>query len=88
MSSIPRSGRALRRSRSNRIVGGVCGGIAHYLGLDPLLIRLFFVLIAIAMGSGLLLYLLLWVLIPLESPEDASAGGRIVNPGGTAASGS
>ncbi len=67
MASIPRHERVLRRSRSDRILGGVCGGIAHYFGVDPLLIRLIFIVAAIAMGSGLLLYVLLWVLVPEET---------------------
>lgn len=73
MATIPRSERLLRRSRSDRIVGGVCGGLATYLGVDALLVRLVFVLFAITAGAGLLLYVLLWVLMPLE---DATAGGR------------
>lgn len=74
MGSIPREERLLRRSRSDRIVGGVCGGLAHYLDVDPLLVRVVFLAIAILAGSGLLLYLLLWVLIPLETHEDADVG--------------
>lgn len=88
MATIPSPERLLRRSRSDRILGGVCGGIAHYLAIDTLLVRLFFIVIAIAMGSGVVLYLLLWLLIPAESAETAQAGGRIVKPGKTRAAGS
>jgi phage shock protein C len=54
----------ITRSRSERAVAGVAGGIAAYLGLDPVLIRLLFVLLAFANGFGALLYLVLWLLLP------------------------
>ena len=58
----------LYRSRTNRWLAGVCGGLGQYLGLDPTVIRVLFVLLALVVGGGLLLYLLLWIIIPLE-PE-------------------
>lgn len=63
------SGRPLRRSRNNRIIAGVIGGLADYLGLDPTLSRVVYVLISIfsAAFPGILVYILLWLLIP---PED------------------
>jgi phage shock protein C len=56
----------LRRSVADRWVGGVCGGIAEYLGLDPTLVRVVYVLLAIfsAAFPGILVYLVLWFLIP------------------------
>jgi phage shock protein C len=56
----------LLRSRTDSMVGGVCGGLARYLGVDPTLVRLIFVLIALAPGPGLLVYLALWIVIPAE----------------------
>lgn len=56
----------LRRSRTDRVLGGVAGGVAHYFGVDPVLIRLGFVLLVIAGGSGLLIYLIAWLIIPEE----------------------
>jgi len=56
----------LVRSRKDRMIAGVCGGLGDYLEIDPLWIRLFFVLLLFATGSGLLLYLILWILIPEE----------------------
>lgn len=76
MSTIPLQRKPLRRSRSHRILGGVCGGLADYVGTDPLLMRVIFVLFGILAGSGLLLYLLLWVLIPAEGVESAPGGAR------------
>lgn len=60
----------LYRSRFNSIFGGVAGGIAEYLNIDPLIIRLLFVLMAL-WGGGILLYIILWIVLPLEefSPE-------------------
>lgn len=57
----------LRRSTSDRWVGGVCGGLAAFTGMDSWLWRLVFVLAFIAAGVGFVLYLALWILVPLES---------------------
>jgi phage shock protein PspC (stress-responsive transcriptional regulator) len=56
----------LRRSRSDRWVGGVCGGLAQATGLAPWLWRLAFVLFTFFGGAGLLVYLLLWIFVPQE----------------------
>jgi phage shock protein PspC (stress-responsive transcriptional regulator) len=55
---------ALRRSGTDRMAGGVCGGLAEYSGIDPLLWRVGFVGLTVAGGAGILIYLLLWVLMP------------------------
>jgi phage shock protein C len=62
----------LYRSRTDSMLGGVCGGLGQYLGIDPILIRLFLVLLTIGGGSGVLIYLVLWIVIPLEG-EGAGA---------------
>ena len=54
----------LRRSRTEKLLGGVCGGLAEYSGIDPLLWRVGFVGLTVAGGAGLLVYVLLWVLMP------------------------
>jgi len=54
----------LRRSRRDKLIFGVCGGLGDYFGVDPLLIRLAFVLISLAGGSGILAYLILAVVLP------------------------
>jgi phage shock protein PspC (stress-responsive transcriptional regulator) len=56
----------LYRSRTQRMIGGVCGGLANYLNADPTLIRLLMVLFALAGGPGLIAYLILWIVVPLE----------------------
>ena len=56
----------LTRSRTERWIGGVCGGIGNYFNLDPTIIRVVFVLAALILGGGLLIYLILWLIIPLR----------------------
>jgi phage shock protein C len=52
------------RSTTNRMLGGVCAGIAEYYQLDPTLVRVAFVLLALLGGPGILLYLILLLVIP------------------------
>jgi phage shock protein PspC (stress-responsive transcriptional regulator) len=60
--------RPLRRSRRHRIVAGVCGGLAEWLGWRPLAVRVLFVLVgALPFLSGVLVYAVLWLLIPEEA---------------------
>jgi phage shock protein C len=58
--------RKLYRSRSNRQVAGVCGGLAQYFNLDATLIRILFVVLAVLGGSGLVLYVAMWIIVPNE----------------------
>jgi phage shock protein C len=62
--------RRLYRSRTERKIAGVCGGLALYLGADPVIPRIAWVVFALAAGTGLLAYLICWLIIPLE-PETA-----------------
>ena len=54
------------RSRTNKILGGVAGGIAEYFEIDPVWIRLLFVLMLFAGGFGIIAYIVCWLIIPLE----------------------
>ena len=57
----------LYRSRKDKVIGGVCGGIAAYLEVDPVVVRLVWaILTVISMGMGILAYLVAWVIIPEE----------------------
>lgn|SRR5690606_32213876 len=56
----------LRRSTEDKVIGGVCGGLGAYFGLDPIWFRLAFVVLAVGGGSGVLIYLLAWLLIPAQ----------------------
>ena len=59
----------LQRSRSDKVIGGVAGGLADYSGIDVVLWRVAFVALALLGGSGVLFYLVLWVLMPAASPN-------------------
>jgi phage shock protein C len=63
--------RRLYRSRSDRKLAGVCGGLAQFFGLDPTLIRVLFVVLAVLGGSGILIYLAMWIMVP-NQPQDAA----------------
>jgi phage shock protein PspC (stress-responsive transcriptional regulator) len=54
----------LYRSGNDRILGGVCGGIGEYFGLDPVLVRLGWIIFSIIFGAGILAYLIAWIIIP------------------------
>ena len=56
----------LYRSRKDKILGGVCGGIANYLGVDPVIIRFVWILFALAYGTGIIAYIIAWIIIPQE----------------------
>jgi phage shock protein C len=58
--------RKLYRSTTNRQVAGVCGGLAEYFNLDATLVRVLFVLLAVLGGSGLVLYVAMWIIVPKE----------------------
>lgn len=61
------SGRTLRRSHSNRLIAGVCGGLATFFGIDVIWFRIAFVIAAIPGGvPGILAYLACWLIIPSE----------------------
>ena len=62
----------LFRSRDERMISGVCGGIAKYFNIDPTLVRLVFVVLALAGGPGLLAYIVLAIVVP-EQPVDYEA---------------
>lgn len=61
--------RRLVRSRRDRMIGGVCGGVARYLDVDPVLLRIAAVALALSGGAGVLAYIVAWIVIP-EADED------------------
>jgi phage shock protein C len=54
----------LYRDTKNKVIGGVCSGIAEYLNVDPVIIRLLWVIAILAWGAGILAYLIAWIIIP------------------------
>jgi phage shock protein C len=56
--------RKLYRSQSQRMLAGVCGGLAEYFNIDATVMRVLFLILAVFGGSGLVLYLLMWIVVP------------------------
>ena len=73
---------AMRRSRHDRKIAGVAGGLGRWAGIDPLVFRILFVVLAIFGGSGLLLYALGWLLVP-DDGQDRSEGQRLLHGRGS-----
>jgi phage shock protein PspC (stress-responsive transcriptional regulator) len=59
------------------MIAGVCGGLGEYLGVDPVWLRLFFVLLLFATGFGFWAYLILWIIVPEEGRESATPGDTV-----------
>lgn len=66
----------IRRSTDDNVIAGVCGGLGRYFGVDPVFFRLAFVVLAIGGGSGVLLYIVAWLIIPEEKPDEEVATGQ------------
>ena len=66
---MPEGSRPLRKSK-NRMIAGVCGGIAEWLGWDPTLVRVLYVLVSIFSLAfpGVLVYIILWIVMPKPEP--------------------
>ena len=71
-------GKILYRSHTERVIGGVCGGLARYFSIDPVLVRLGFVALGLINGLGVLIYLVMWLVVPdgVEAEELAALGER------------
>ena len=59
----------LYRSRKNQVIGGVAAGVAEYFDIDPTIVRIAWALLAIAWGTGILIYLICWLVIPVNPNE-------------------
>jgi phage shock protein C len=81
MPPIPPHGeRPLRRSRTDKVVAGVCGGLGRQLDVDPVLLRIAFVVLALADGVGILLYNVAAIVIPQEPPGEPAVPARPSDP--------
>lgn len=72
--------RRLTRNRRKAVCGGVAAGFADHFNVDPVLVRLAFILLAFANGIGVLFYIICWVIMPTEeagAPEEASQGAKV-----------
>jgi phage shock protein PspC (stress-responsive transcriptional regulator) len=76
-----RAEKKLFRDPDDKIIGGVCSGVAHYFGIQPLWLRLLLVFTIIYFGAGLLLYIILWIVIPKanNSSEKLAMKGKPIN---------
>ncbi len=68
----PQPPRKLERSKSNRVLGGVCGGVANYLNMDPTLVRVLTVVISLFTGVPVILYIIALFVIPEEGSQPAT----------------
>jgi phage shock protein PspC (stress-responsive transcriptional regulator) len=64
--------RKLYRSSSDRMISGVCGGLAEHFEIDPTLVRVIFIVLALMSGVGVIIYLALALLVPSQGKEDKS----------------
>ena len=62
----------LTRSSNDKVIAGVAGGIASYLGIDPILVRIGFLILLFASGIGFPIYVILWVVMPLDDGKKES----------------
>lgn len=69
--------RMLYRSRTNSMLGGVCGGLAEYFRMDATLVRLLFILFAVITGVAIAAYFVLWLVVPEEGRATANLGERV-----------
>ena len=67
----------LARSRDLRMVGGVAGGIATYFAIDPVIVRLAFVLLTLLNGIGAIIYLVLWLIVPNEDSVNIDSRAQV-----------
>jgi phage shock protein PspC (stress-responsive transcriptional regulator) len=74
--------RRLYRSRDDRMIAGVCGGLARYFGIDPVIVRVAAVALVFAGGAGLLAYLAAWLLVPDEAKGAEGGAGRTATVAG------
>jgi phage shock protein PspC (stress-responsive transcriptional regulator) len=69
----------LYRSATDRQIAGVAGGLAEYFNVDPTLVRIVFLLLLFGMGNGVLIYIILWAIIPEEEDVRAMNTGKRKN---------
>jgi phage shock protein C len=70
----------LTRSRNKKVIAGIAGGLGEYLNIDPIIIRIIIVLITIFHGIGLLIYIIMWIVIPEESYNDFFTENKFEEP--------
>ncbi len=61
---MPEKIKRLYRSEKNKVLGGVCGGLGEYFGIDPVIIRILWVVFCLMYGAGIIAYIIAWAIIP------------------------
>ncbi len=56
----------LKRSKTNKVIAGVCGGVGEYFNIDPVIIRIIMLILVLGAGTGVVAYLIAWLVIPEE----------------------
>lgn len=79
-SAPPHVGRRLYRSVRDKKIGGVCAGVAEYLGVDPSIVRVIWLCFVLGGGVGVVAYLLMWFILPLEDPQPVHYPAATANP--------
>lgn len=69
----------LTRNETDRMIAGVCGGLAAYLNIDSVLVRLAFIILFFASGIGFPIYLILWVIMPSEAGSSGRSGSEVLH---------
>lgn len=71
----------LTRSRTNKMIAGICGGLGEYLDVDPTIVRVVFIALVLANGMGLLAYVAMWLIVPEEGETAAPATAETAKAG-------
>ncbi len=83
---MPETAKRLYRSRKHKMLGGVCGGLAEYLGIDPTIVRIAWIVISLfPLIPGILVYIIAWIVIPREPGVDIPSAASSSTPGTAAA---
>ena len=77
----PFKGKRLVRSKKDRYLAGVCGGLGEYFDIDPLVFRLLFIILTIFAGSGIIIYIIFWILMPEENENRSNYIGENIKEG-------
>jgi len=80
MFTPPSPHKRLTRSRTNKKIAGVCGGVAEYLDVDPTLVRVAWVMLALFVGWGLVGYLIAWIIMPDEPVAETAIASTAPQP--------
>jgi len=75
------NGRKLRRSRDNKMIAGVAAGVAEFFDLDATIVRIVWVLMVVLAGFGGLLYVIMWIVVPMEGSDRTIANDVVESAG-------